>query len=70
MEEIEKKLKEIETKLDNTLSQMQGSNYASDMKFKKMLEQWLGVMFNEFKKEIKKTKKEIIKEIKNGSKRL
>lgn len=66
MEEIEEKLENIEKKLDNTLNQINTSSYANEMKHKKMMEQWLGVLYNEFKKELKKTKQEIIKEIKNG----
>jgi len=71
MEEITDKLEEIEKKLDNTLNQISASDYAREMKHKKMMEQWLGVLYNEFKKEIKKTKEEILKEIKkqNGNKR-
>lgn len=66
MEEIKEKLENIEKKLDNTLNQINTSSYANEMKHKKMMEQWLGVLYNEFKKELKKTKQEIIKEIKNG----
>ncbi|NCD07000.1 MAG: hypothetical protein EOL97_12855 [Spirochaetia bacterium] len=66
---IEDKLDEIETKLDNTISKINANNYANEMKQKKQFEQWLGLLYNEFKKELKKTKEEIIKEIKNGNKR-
>jgi len=63
---ISDKLEEIEQKLNSTLNQMRASDYASEMKNKKMMEQWLGVLYKEFKNELKKTKQEIIKEIKNG----
>jgi cytoplasmic iron level regulating protein YaaA (DUF328/UPF0246 family) len=77
---IEDKLEEIEKKLDNTITQLHSKSYADEMKQKKQFEQWLGVLFNEFKKELKKmksdfeselksTKQEIVKEIKNGNKR-
>lgn len=67
--DIQDKLDEIEEKLDNTINQLKGSAYANEMKQKKQFEMWLGVLYKEFKKELDKTKKEIIKEIKNGTKR-
>jgi len=77
---IEDKLEEIQKKLNNTITQLQSKTYADEMKQKKQFEQWLGVLFGEFKKELKKMKsdfeselksikQEILKEIKNGNKR-
>jgi hypothetical protein len=66
---IEDKLEEIENKLNTTITKLESYSYANDMKQKKQFEVWLGVLYNEFKKELKKTKEEIIKEIKNGNKR-
>lgn len=68
LDDIDEKLNKIETKLDNTISQLNGANYAQDMKFKKLQEQWLGILFNEFKKELKRTKTELLKEIKKCQK--
>ena len=68
IEKINKRLEQIETKLNTTLSSIEGNNYHNKQKDKKMLEQWLGVLYAEFRKELKKTKQEIIKEIKNGTK--
>ena len=67
------KIDNIENKLNVTISHLQGNRYANDMKTKKMLEDWLSILYKEFKKELEKTKKDIIseikKEIKNGIKR-
>jgi len=65
IDDIGEKLDGIENKLNVTISNLEGKAYNSEIKQKKIMEQWLGLLYQEFKKELKKTKQEIIKEIKN-----